>query len=219
MVTVRWALLIAVLTVVAVDPAAVATEAGDEVVILEERPGDGVQCLVCRQAVHGEPVVEARYKGRRFHVRVDMLDEFRSDPERYFRSLEARSGLFDEVAVPEKEARGGYGWFAFGLYVLVGLVFAAACGGLAVNRGRPAWAWFFAGLFFNLPALIVLLIRSRGEAAAVPAGVPGGLRKVPTTRAPIACPSCGSEIHPAARCCNRCGAALAPLVEAETEKV
>lgn len=219
MVTLRWALLIAVLTVVAAQPAGAATEAADEVVILEERTGEGEQCLVCRRAVHGEPVVEARFKGRRFHVRVDMLDEFRSDPERYFRSLEARSGLFDEVAFPDQAARSGYGWFTLGLYVLVGLVFAAACGALAVNRGRPAWAWFFAGLFFNLPALIALLVGSRGEAAAVPAGVPGGLRKVPTTRAPIACPSCGSEIHPAARRCSRCGAALAPLVEAETEKV
>jgi hypothetical protein len=186
-------------------------------VILEERLGDGEQCLVCRKAVHDEPLVEARLKGRTFHVRVDMLDQFQSDPERYFRSLEAHSGLFDEMAVPDMEARGGYGWFAFGLYVLVGLVFAAACGGLAVNRARPAWVWFFGGLFFNLPALIALLVSSRG--AALPAAAPGGLRKVPTTRAPIGCPSCGAEVHPAAGRCSRCGAKLSPLVAAETEKV
>jgi hypothetical protein len=203
-----WRILLLAVLAAGVHPPSEATGSTEEVVVLEERLGNGEQCLVCRKAVRDDPLVELRFKGRTFYVRADMLDEFLRDPPRYFLSLEAHGGLFDEVAVTDVEERAGWGWFYFGLYALAGLVAAAACGTLAVGRARPAWFWFFAGLFFNLLALVALLSSPRGGVAALP-----------VTRAPIACPGCGSEIHPAAKRCSACGAPLVPRVEAETVRV
>lgn len=212
-------LRIAVLALLTTAPVVAASSLSSEVVVLRELTGQGQQCLVCRVAVHGEPIAEVRYKGRTFHVRLDMLSEFRREPEVYFASLEPRSGLFDEGSVAAEPRAGTYGWFVFGLYILTGLVFAAACGAIAVGRSRPAWPWFFAGLLMNVLALAALLTRGRGDASSRLDGVPAGLRKVPTTRAPIACPGCQSQLHPAAKLCSRCGAELSPLVRAETAQV
>ena len=193
--------------------------ATEPIVVLEQRPGEGERCLVCGVAIHDHEVVELRYRGRTFHVAAEMLAEFESDPERYFRDLEARSGLFDEAALTEAGDGAGYGWFALGLYVLLGLVSAAACGAIAVARNRPPWPWFFSGLFVNVLAVAVLWSRSRAATTSPTAAIPSGLRKVPTTREPIACPTCGAPAHPAARHCSRCHSSLAPSVRAETANV
>ena len=50
------------------------------------------------------------------------------------------------------------GWLYLGIYVLVGLVCAAACGYLAVNRGLQPIPWFFAGLVGNVAAIFVLIL-------------------------------------------------------------
>lgn len=44
------------------------------------------------------------------------------------------------------------------------------------------------------------------EKRAGAAGVPAGLAKIPATKTPIACHSCGGENHPSARKCSHCGA-------------
>ncbi len=184
---------------------------------LDRRPGEGEQCIVCGVATYGLEIVEIRYKGRSFHVAAKMLDEFEGDPDAYFQKLQARSALFDERSMDGRRRSGG--WLYFGVYVLVGLIFAALCGYLAVSRSLAPLPWFVAGLAGNVAALAVLLVTPRGDPATLPAGVPAGLAKVPVTRAPEACASCGAANHPAARACGGCGVALAPAFEAETARV
>ncbi len=201
---------------VSLAPAAAQEEAAERV-ILEQRPGEGERCIVCKQEIHGAEVLEIRYKGRRFFVKAEMLDDFDAAPLDYFADLQARSGLFDERAVAAREM--SLGWLAFGVYVVIGLVFSALCGYLAIGRGHAPLPWFFAGLAGNAAALAVLLATPRGDLTALPAGVPAGFAKVPTTRAPISCPECGATNHPAATSCNGCENELTPAVEAETARI
>jgi hypothetical protein len=184
---------------------------------LDRRPGKGEQCLVCGAAIEGLEIVEVRYKGRTFHVAAKMLGEFDADPDAYFQKLQARSALFDERSMEGRHASRG--WLYAGAYVLIGLVFAALCGYLAISRTLAPLPWFFAGLAGNVAALAVLLAAPRGDPAAAPAGVPAGLAKVPATHASVPCPSCGASNHPAASACSGCGAALAPAFEPETARV
>jgi hypothetical protein len=196
------------------EPRAAAQRAEPGWEILERHPGEGEQCLVCSQAIEGETAVAIRYKGRVFHVKESMMPELRADPDAYFRKIQARSGLFDEAAMPERPIRTGWLWL--GAYVVVGLVFGAACGSMAVSRSRSAPRWFFAGLAVNLIALGALLATSSRDEGS---GAPAGLRKIPSTRRPRPCPHCGATNHPAAKTCSSCGGALEPEAPAETERV
>ncbi len=182
--------------------------------VVDRRPAEGEQCLVCRQAIDYGEIVEIRYKGRSFHVSEAMLEDFRADPELYFEALEAHSALFDEGAMETSSMR--MGWLNFGFYVLIGLVFGAACSYIALDRGLPAVGWFFAGLAVNVLALAVLLTRPRGEPGL--AGAPG-LAKIPSTHTPQSCLDCGNTNHPSARVCSGCGKALDPAFDAETQRV
>lgn len=185
--------------------------------VLDRHPGAGEQCLVCGQRIWDLEVVALRYKGRTFHVAAPMMADFEAAPERYFRQLQPRAALFDEAQVRERPMASG--WLAIGLYVLIGLVCGALTAYLAVARERPPLPWFFAGLLVNVVAPAALLTLPRGAAGDLPAGIPAGLAKVPTTRAPAPCPACGSLNHPAADRCSRCGAALTPTAEAETARI
>ncbi len=181
--------------------------------ILERRQGQGEQCLVCGQGIHGKEIVEVRYKGRTFHIAAGMLEEFVATPETYFRNLEPRSGLFDEQAMPL--ATMSKGWLYLGLYVVIGLVFAALCGYLAIGRGLAPLPWFFAGLAGNVAALVLLLLTPRGD----PKGVPAGLAKVNLTALPRQCPACSAMNHPAAAACSACDGHLQPMGQPETARV
>ncbi len=205
------------LAAVAVPPAVFADRGESAPAELDRRPGVGEQCIVCGRAIEGDEIVELRYKGRTFHVAAKMLGDLEGDPELYFQQLQARSALFDERAMEGR--RASRGWLWFGGYFAVGLVFAALCGYLAVSRSLQPLPWFFAGLAGNVAALGVLLARPRGDASALPGGVPAGLAKVPATHAAVPCPSCGAANHPAAADCSDCGAALAPALEPETARV
>lgn len=189
-------------------PAAEATEWE----ILDRRPADGEQCIVCKLPTRQGDIVEVRYKGRRFHVSAKMLADFEADPEAYFRDLEAHGGLFDEAAMETPPMRTG--WLLFGVYVLVGLVAGAACSYVALDHGLPAWGWFFAGLAANVMAVAVVLLRARGAAPAA-GRARRGPRKIPVTHSPVACGHCGESNHPAAAACASCGRALEPSVEPE----
>lgn len=184
-------------------------------IIVDERPGDGEQCLVCRKRVYGEDVVEISYKGRTFFVGKPFMGDFEADPARYFARLQARSALFDENAMPP-DRQMAFGWLWLGVYVLAGLFCAAACGYLAVCKALTPLPWFFAGLFGNVAALALIMFVRRRDAATLPAGIPAGFVKVPTTRAPVPCPACGRTNHPSAGRCADCGAPLTPTVEPET---
>ena len=183
-------------------------------VVLDERPGDGEQCLVCRKRVYDEDVVEIRYKGRTFFVGKPFMGDFEADPAHYFARIQARSALFDEGALAASRPMN-FGWLWLGGYVLAGMFCSALCGYIAVTRGLWPLPWFFAGLFGNVAGLALVLVLPRGEVATLPAGIPDGLAKVPTTRAPSVCPSCGSSNHPSATRCADCHASLTPTVEAE----
>ena len=186
--------------------------------VLEQRPGQGEQCLVCRKRVYDQDVVEIRYQGRTFHVGLPFLGDFENDPEHYFARLQARSALFDENALVGGRSMA-FGWLWLGVYVLGGLVCSALCGYIAVCKALPPLPWFFAGLAGNLAGLGLIMVVPRGDVAALPAGIPPGFRKVPTTRAPVTCPSCGITNHPCARRCPGCGHALTPTVESEARRV
>lgn len=185
--------------------------------VLDERVGAGEQCLVCGQPIVGKGIVEVRYQGRRFHVSADMLEAFEEDPELYFAKLQARSALFDESSVvPEPMSNR---WLGLGLYVLAGLLAAAACGYLAVAKALPPIPWFLAGLVLNVVALGALAVARKGDLSRLPAGVPPGLAKVPQTATPSCCAQCGAPNHPTAARCAGCGAALTPAGEPETARV
>jgi len=96
------------------------------------------------------------------------------------------------------------GWFALGLYVLVGLLFAGACAHEAVHRALPPIRWFFAGLFLNAVSYLILLTR--------------GLRKVPRTYYSEECPACSYHNHPAGDHCEGCGAKTDPPFESEAAR-
>ncbi len=187
-------------------------------VVLDERPGDGEQCLVCRKRVYDEDVVEIRYKGRTFFVGKPFMGDFEADPARYFARIQARSALFDESALAAKRPMA-FGWLWLGGYVLAGMLCSASSAYIAVCKGLMPLPWFFAGLFGNVAGLGLVMFVGRGDAAALPAGIPAGLAKVPTTRAPVACPSCGAANHPSAARCADCREPLTPTVTPEVGRV
>lgn len=187
-------------------------------VVLDERPGAGEQCLVCRKQVFGEDVVEILYKGRTFFVGKPFMGEFEADPARYFARIQARSALFDENALATTRSMA-FGWLWMGAYALAGVLCSAACAYIAVCKGLTPLRWFFAGLFGNVAGLAAVMFAQPGDAAALPAGIPAGLAKVPTTRRPSACPACGAPNHPSAGRCADCGASLTPSVQPETGRI
>ena len=138
----------------------------------------------------------------------DCLAHWQANPQAYFTDVQARGALFDE------ESRGtfaGWGWFLFGTYALVGIVSGALTASAAVTRGHSPIGWFFGGLIFNVAAWIVLHARAPGDLSGLPAGPPVGWGKVPTTRAPVACPGCGAANPPASSRCAGCSAGLPPV--------
>ncbi len=186
------------------------SEAPDEFEEIERRPGEGERCIVCRTRANGDEVVEIRYKGRTFHVKSMMFEEFAQSPDVFFRDLQARGALFDERAM-EKQ-RYSTLWLWFGVYVLLGLVCAAVCGALAVGRGLAPIPWFFAGLAGNVAALFVLFVTGKRSPDAPTSS---RLTKIPTTHAPVACGQCSAANHPSATACSGCGETLRPAYEAE----
>jgi len=182
--------------------------------VLDRRQGQGEQCLVCDMQIFQADLVEIRYKGRTFHVKAgEMFGLFVSDPELYFRKLQAKAALFDESAIRARPMSTG--WLVSGLYVLLGLVVGAACAYLALNKGLGPVPWFFAGLIVNVVAMAVLLTTQSHTDPYAPAGIPPGLAKVPTTHTPVACCVCGAPNHPSATSCTGCGATLIATTESE----
>ena len=181
---------------------------------LAHEPGD--HCLLCgRETTEGE-LVEL-HRGRRVAVCADCEEPWAEEKHVYFSRLQPKSALFQEA----EEDRGPLSdpWFWVGVWMVAGLVSSAGAAYLAVNRGQPPVAWFFAGLVGNVAALAVLVfIIPRGDLATLPAGVPAGLAKVPVTREARVCTHCGASMHPSAGACSACGTAVEPLVESEVQR-
>lgn len=180
---------------------------------LDQREGQGERCLVCGMNIHGEDVVEIRYRGRTFHVAAKLLEQFADNPDTYFMQLQARSALFDERAHGTEMS---YLWLVIGTWILLSLNTAALSAYVAMQKGRRGWPWFVAGLLGNVFAVVAAFLLKPQGLERYPQGMPRGLTKVPTTRAPVSCPQCGHSNHPAARACAACGTSLTPTVEPES---
>ncbi|MDH3252197.1 MAG: zinc finger Ran-binding domain-containing protein [Ignavibacteria bacterium] len=173
--------------------------------------------------VGGTPLTEEDValivRGRRVPLHRLAVQEFLKNQEKYFAKLQPKGALFQEdLTGSERSALGRitWGWFLFGMYVLVALLFGGLSGYVAIMKGLSPVPNFFIGFVFSVPGYLYVLTRPRVK----PQGeVPEGLVKVPTTSAPVPCPACGSMNHPSASKCAGCRTDLHPAVKSEVSKV
>ncbi len=181
-------------------------------------PKENDRCIVCGVPLTEEDVVLI-VRGRRVPLNRAMVDSFMNNKTHYFAKLQPKGALVQEnLEAPEGTAQGGisFGWFLFGAYVLVALLFAGLSGYHAVSKGLSAIPHFFIGLFLSAFGYLYVLTRpSQVEKDTIPPG----LARVPDTHAPVGCPKCGNENHPSASKCAGCGAELQPLYESEVTRV
>ena len=177
---------------------------------VEVRPGD--HCTVS-----GEPLgpgdVCLLVDGRRVPLKKEAVDIFLNNQEKYFSKLQPKSALFTESMGNSKKL--SIKWFIFGIYILVGLFFAALTSHAAVGKGLKPIPWFFTGLFFNAFGYLAVLMKKSEDVN----NVPGGFTKVPLTSAPAVCPGCGYENHPTAKKCSGCGTGLTPQDRSEIDSI
>jgi len=151
--------------------------------------------------------------GRRVPLKKDAVDIFLNNQEKYFSKLQPKSALFTEdMGQPDSLSMG---WFLFGIYVLIGLIFAALTSHKAVGKGLGPIPWFFAGLVFNILGYIAVMAKR----SAATGNIPEGFKKVPLTSEPVFCPNCGYENHPSAKKCSRCDFTLDPHEISEIDKL
>jgi hypothetical protein len=173
-------------------------------------PRKGGTCIVCDKAVGAKDRVY-EVEGQRVPVHVGTCDRaFRRNPGHFLARLKPRGAFLG--AEPNLGPNISWGWFAFGIYVLLGLAFGAFCAYRAVNHALKPWSWFLAGFFLNVFGFLALVTRPAGDSSR--AGLPPGLVKVPATY----CPRCGAMNHPSATSCAGCGSKLDPLVASEVTR-
>jgi hypothetical protein len=183
--------------------------------IVEARAGE--TCIVCDKAVGATDRVY-EVEGQRAPVHVGACDNaFRRNPGHFLARLKPRGAFLG--AEPNLGPNISWRWFAFGIYVLLGLVFGGVCAYRAVSHALKPLPWFLAGFFLNLLGFLALVTRPAGDSSRAPAGLPPGLVKVPTTYSPRACPRCGEMNHPSATSCVGCGNKIAPLLTSEVTRV
>ena len=178
------------------------------------RPGVD-RCVVCSTLLQpGDRVYLV--EGQRVGIMVVMEPRLLSDPWTYIARLKPRGGLFGGEMAPASGVSDG--WLLLGVYVTLGLGFAAVCGHRAINVGQGPVPWFFAGLFFNAFGYLALLLRPVNDDAAPPARY-AGVTKVPSTSEPHTCPQCGHLNHPSATECLGCHTSLIPEGASEVTRV
>jgi len=177
----------------------------------------GEICIVSgKHLVAGDVALIVR--GRRVPLCFSKVDTFLKYQDKYFAALQPKGALFqEELSAPKGAALGGVtsGWFLFGLYVLVALVFAGMSGYTAVSKGLPPIPNFFIGFFLSALGYLYVLTR---PAIAKKGEIPGGLVKVPVTHTPVPCAACGYQNHPSAKQCVGCGGKLAPMLQSEVAR-
>jgi hypothetical protein len=179
------------------------------------RPKPGDYCTVGNVPLDTLQDVALIVRGRRVPLHRTMVDSFMRTQEKYFSQKQPKGALFqEELSAPAGAALAGIntGWFLFGLYVLVALVFSGLSGYTAVAKGLPPIPYFFIGFFLSALGYLYVLTR---PAAAKKGEIPAGLVKVPATNSPVPCATCGYNNHPSAKQCAGCGGKLQPLIESE----
>ena len=103
-------------------------------------------------------------EGQRVPVHMGACDNaFRRAPEHFLARLKPRGAFLG--AEPNLGPNVSLGWFAFGIYVLLGLVFGAFCAYRAVNHALRPWPWFLAGFFLNVFGFLALVTRPAGDSS------------------------------------------------------
>ncbi|MGH7493721.1 MAG: hypothetical protein ACREOO_15190 [bacterium] len=126
-------------------------------------------------------------------------------------SDQPRSALFQRESTASQLTMG-FGWFLFGLHILIALLFSGLSGYTAISKGLNPIPYFFIGFFLSAFGFLYVLTR---PSVAKPGDVPAGLVKVHTTLEPVPCPKCGNTNHPAAKKCLNCGSELQPLAQSD----
>ena len=179
-------------------------------------PKEGERCIICNVPL-SEGDVALMVRGRRVPLKNAMVDSFMKYQEKYFAELQPKSALFQENMDAMGTAQGGIssGWFLFGSYILIALIFSGLSGSAAISKGLPPSPHYFIGFSFSVFGYIYVLTRAtvvkKGE-------IPEGFVKVPTTHAPVPCKKCGNTNHPSAEKCSSCGAQLEPQMQSEVER-
>lgn len=179
------------------------------------KPGE--QCIVCGGAL-SEKDVALIVRGRRVPLDRMDVDEFLKNEARYFAALQPQGALFAEAReAAEGTALGGVssGWFVFGVYILLGLIFGGLSSYAAVAKGLAPLPHFFIGFALSIFGYLYTLSR---PSRAKPGDVPEGLVKVPATASPVRCEKCGAENHPSAERCAGCGTHLTPTLQSEVKR-
>ena len=182
------------------------------------RPKLGDYCTVGNVPLDTLQDVALIVRGRRVPLHRTMVDSFMRTQEKYFSQQQPKGALFqEELSAAKGAALAGVtsGWFLFGLYVLVALVFAGVSGYTAVSKGLPPIPNFFIGFFLSALGYLYVLTR---PAVAKKGEIPGGLVKVPLTHAPVPCAACGYQNHPSAKQCVGCGGKLEPMMQSEVAR-
>jgi hypothetical protein len=182
------------------------------------RPKPGDYCTVGNVPLDTLQDIALIVRGRRVPLHHTMVDSFIRTQEKYFSQQQPKGALFqEELSAPAGAALAGInsGWFLFGLYVLVALVFSGLSGYTAVAKGLSPIPHFFIGFFLSAFGYLYVLTR---PAAAKKGEIPAGLVKVPATNSPVPCAACGYNNHPSAKQCAGCGGKLEPLMESEVAR-
>ncbi len=169
------------------------------------------RCLVCGTELTPSDGLAFYYRGRPIAISKKHLQMFLQNPDRYFNHLEARGALFQEGAAQPISG----GWLVLGVWILLGLVGAAICTGVAFRKGLSPLSWFAAGLLLNIVSVLLVLARSSAQKVELPPR----LAKIPNTVQSEECPQCGTRNHPTAKRCNGCDAEMKPLSDSEVNRI
>lgn len=159
----------------------------------------GEKCLISGLPLDPDKDVVLMVKGRRYPYKKEALPIVIANPEKHLGKLQPKGALFHEPM--GNEGILSKIWLYFGIYFLIGIIFAGLCTQKAIKNNRPLLTWFFAGLFLNITAYIVILLTP-------PNPEPEPVVEEFKTSQPVICPSCGCENHPSVQKCYQCSSRL-----------